>query len=277
MSQVYLKLKDCYQNVLRKTSFKPDVGLVLGSGLGGFADSIKIDCVVRFDEIGEFPVSTVSGHEGKFIFGQVGNVNVVAMQGRVHYYEGYEMSDVVLPIRLMGMLNAKAIVLTNAAGGLNENYCVGDLVLINDHISSFVPSPLRGENLDQLGTRFPDMTSVYDEEMREKAVLIASQLGIDLKQGVYTQLSGPAYETPAEIRMLKALGTDIVGMSTACEAMAAYHMGIRVCGISCVTNMASGINNSKLSHDEVKGTANRIADKFENLICSLICEIGDDL
>lgn len=191
---------------------------------------------------------------------------MIAMQGRVHYYEGYPMQQVVLPIRLMGLLGAKVLFLSNAAGGLNPNFSRGDLMMIEDHVSSFVPSPLLGKNIDELGTRFPDMTRVYDKELCELIEQTASEQKIPLQKGVYFQLTGPNFETSAEIRMMARLGADAVGMSTVCEAIAAHHMGMRVCGISCISNLAAGLSSDKLTHDEVQETANMVKEKFQTLV-----------
>ena len=246
------------------------MGIVLGSGLGGYADNMEISCEIPYREIPGFPVSTVQGHDGKFLFGYVKNTPVILMKGRVHYYEGYPMEDVVLPVRLMGLLGADTVILTNAAGGINRTFQAGDLMLITDHISIAVPNPLRGENIDELGTRFPDMSHVYDPELQEAAKKTAARQGISLREGIYVQCSGPSYETPAEIRMLGALGADAVGMSTVCEAIAARHMGMKVCGISCITNMAAGILDQPLDHREVQKSADQAKEKFENLITGLV-------
>ena len=195
------------------------------------------------------------------------------MQGRVHYYEGYPMTDVVLPTRLMGMLGAKKLVLTNAAGGVNLNYKPGDFMLITDHITTAIPSPLIGENLEELGTRFPDMSEVYSLRMRETIKAEAEKLEIPLREGVYVQFTGPAYETPAEIRMCRSWGGDAVGMSTACEAVAAKHMGMEICGISCITNMAAGVSKKPLNHKEVQETADRVAVQFKELITAVVTNI----
>ena len=209
------KLQTCLASIREKTDFKPEVALILGSGLGDYADGIQIETTVDYTEIEGFPVSTVTGHKGRFVFGYVGDVPVVIMQGRVHYYEGYPMSDVVLPTRLMGLLGAKKLLLTNAAGGINENFRPGDFMMLTDHIATGVPSPLIGPNLDELGPRFPDMSEVYSHRIRDVIPNAASECGIDLKEGVYVQLTGPNYETPAEVRMCKIWGGDAVGMSTA--------------------------------------------------------------
>ena len=266
MSHTYTLLEKWVRTVREKTDFLPEIGIVLGSGLGDFARQVEKSAEISYDSLPDFPVSTVAGHAGKLIFGYVRSVPVVVMQGRVHYYEGYSMEQVVAPIRLMGMLGAKKLLLTNAAGGVNTDFIPGDLMVITDHISAFVPSPLRGENPEALGPRFPDMSRVYDEEMRRAVLTAGETLGQPLRQGVYLQWQGPNYETPAEIRMFRTLGADAVGMSTVCEAIAARHMGLRVCAISCITNMACGILPQPLSHEEVQQTADRVKDKFQALV-----------
>ncbi len=276
MNATYTKLQESLDFIRSKTAFRPEIGLVLGSGLGNFADEIKTVLTVNYDEIPQFPKSTVSGHRGRFIFGYIGKKSVVAMQGRVHYYEGYDIDDVVMPIRLMGLLGAKTIVLTNAAGGINTNFVQGDLMLIRDHIASFVPSPLRGENSEELGPRFPDMSNIYSEGLCRLIETSAEHLGLSLKKGVYLQVSGPQYETPSEISAYRILGADAVGMSTACEAIAAKHMGLYVCGISCITNMASGISKTPLSHDEVKETAAKISVDFSKLVKDFLRRIPSE-
>lgn len=267
---MYKKLMTCLESIREKTDFKPEVGLILGSGLGDYAEQINIVDTIEYTEIEGFPVSTVAGHKGRFVFGYVSEVPVVIMQGRVHYYEGYPMSDVVLPTRLMGLLGVKKLILTNAAGGINIEFRPGDFMMITDHITTAVPSPLIGSNLEELGPRFPDMSEVYSKRMGEVLKKAASECDLLLKEGVYVQLTGPNYETPAEIRMFKIWGGDAVGMSTACEAMAARHMGIEVCGISCITNMAAGISKTKLNHKEVQETADRVSSQFKELITKVI-------
>lgn len=273
MNKVYEKLKTCLESVREKTDFQPEVALILGSGLGDYADEIQVVQTIDYSEIQGFPTSTVPGHKGRFVFGYVGKVPVVIMQGRVHYYEGYPMQDVVLPTRLMGMLGAKKLILTNAAGGVNFDFQPGDFMMITDHITTAIPSPLIGENIEELGVRFPDMSQVYSERMCEITRKKAEEMGITLRQGVYIQLTGPAYETPAEIRMCRTWGADAVGMSTACEAMAARHMGMEVCGISCITNLASGMQKKELNHQEVQETADRVAIQFKKLITQIIINI----
>lgn len=273
MSEIYEKLMVCLDSVRKMTDFKPEVALVLGSGLGDYAEGIQIRQAVDYSEIDGFPVSTVAGHKGRFIFGYVQDVPVVIMQGRVHYYEGYPMSDVVLPTRLMGLMGAKKLLLTNAAGGTNYDFHPGDLMLITDHITMGIPSPLIGANPEELGVRFPDMSEVYSLRIRDVIKEEAKRLDIPLREGVYVQLTGPAYETPAEIRMCRVWGGDAVGMSTACEAMAARHMGMEVGGISCITNLAAGMSGEKLDHKEVQETADRVAGQFQALVTAAVCRI----
>ncbi|MFT4006176.1 MAG: purine-nucleoside phosphorylase [Lacrimispora sp.] len=274
MNEVFEKLQGCLKSVREKTDFVPEVALILGSGLGEYAEEIEVSAVIDYKDIQGFPVSTVAGHKGRFIFGYVNKVPVVIMQGRVHYYEGYPMTDVVLPTRLMGLMGAKVLFLTNAAGGVNKEFAAGDFMMLTDHIASFIPSPLIGTNLDELGPRFPDMSDVYRKELQQIIREAAAEENIPLKDGVYMQLSGPAYESPAEVRMCRILGADAVGMSTACEALAANHMGMKVCGISCITNMACGITEQPLSHAEVQETADRVAPLFKRLITASITKIA---
>lgn len=273
MNNVYEKLKVCLESVRTKTDFKPEVALILGSGLGDYADEIRIEETLSYAEIEGFPTSTVAGHKGRFVFGYVKETPVVIMQGRVHFYEGYPMPDVVLPTRLMGMMGAKKLILTNAAGGVNFDFKPGDFMLITDHITTGVPSPLIGPNIDELGVRFPDMSEVYSVRMRDIIKKEAKELGIGLREGVYVQLTGPAYETPAEIRMCRIWGGDAVGMSTACEALAARHMGMEVCGISCITNLAAGLSSVQLNHKEVQETADRVAGQFKELITAIVSNV----
>ena len=274
MSQVYEKLLKCYQSVKEKIDFCPKVALILGSGLGDFAETIQIEATLDYNDIEGFPVSTIQGHKGRFVFGYVEKVPVVIMQGRVHYYEGYSMQDVVLPTRLMKLMGAEVLFLTNAAGGVNFDFKAGDLMMITDHISSFVPSPLIGENIGDLGTRFPDMSDIYNKELQKVILEKAKELEVPLKQGVYMQLTGPAYESPAEIRMCRSLGADAVGMSTACEAVAANHMQMKICGISCISNLACGMTEQPLSHKEVQEAADQAAPMFRKLVREVIIEVG---
>ena len=273
MNPIYEKLMHCYKQVREKTDFVPKVALVLGSGLGDYADHIRIEAVVDYHDIDGFPVSTALGHKGRFVFGYVREVPVVIMQGRVHYYEGYDISDVVLPERLMGLLGAKYLFLTNASGGIQQGIKAGDLMLITDQISFFVPSPLRGENMDSLGRRFPDMSHIYDEELQTIAKRAALSLGINLRQGVYVETQGPNYESPAEIGLLRTLGADAVGMSTAVEAIAANHMGMKILGISCISNLAAGISPNPLTEEEVIEAGKMVKEKFTALVSEIIRRI----
>ena len=266
MKDEYKRIMACVECIQKKVNFHPKVALVLGSGLGDYGDNIDIRYRVDYAEIDNFPISTVEGHQGRFLFGYIKDVPVVVMQGRIHYYEGYSMSDVVLPIRLMHLMGAEILMLTNSSGGLNPDFVPGDLMMITDQISTFVPSPLIGKNIDELGTRFPDMSHVYDEELQEKIRIAAKENDIDLREGVYIQFTGPSFESPAEIRMASVLGADAVGMSTVVEAIAANHCGMRICGVSCVCNLAAGISPTPLTHDEVQQAANDAAPKFKKLL-----------
>lgn len=266
MDKRYEKLVNCRDFVRSHTDFVPKVALVLGSGLGGFASELQIAAEVSYADIPGFPVSTVPGHAGKFIFGHLGSVPVVCMQGRIHYYEGYELSDVVLPVRLMHMLGAEILFLTNASGGVNPEFDAGEFMLITDHIMTFFPNPLIGANIDELGTRFPDMSSVYDKELCDIIRAAAQRESVSLREGVYAQLTGPSFETPVEVRMLGILGADAVGMSTAVEATAANHCGMRVCGVSCVCNKGAGLSATALTHEEVQAAADEAAPLFKKLV-----------
>lgn len=272
MNPVYEKLLKCYDCYKKKIDFEPKVAVVLGSGLGNFAKAADVKAELPYSEIEGFPVSTVPGHAGKFIFGYINEVPVVLMQGRVHYYEGYPITDVVLPTRLMKMMGAKVLFLTNASGGINPAFHAGSLMLINDHVSVFAPNPLIGANIDELGTRFPDMSHVYDEALQGIIKETAKENGIELFEGVYAQLTGPSFESPAEIRMLYKLGVSAVGMSTVVEAIAANHMGMKICGVSCVSNLAAGMNSAPLTHEEVQEAANAVAPKFEKLLVESIAK-----
>ena len=264
------KLEGALRFIRGKTGFRPKAAVILGSGLGGYAGQMKIECEIPYGEIPGFPVSTVKGHDGRFIFGYAGETPVAAMKGRVHYYEGYNMEEVVRPVRMLGMLGAERLLVTNAAGGINLSFQPGDLMLITDQIASLVPNPLRGENLGQLGPRFPDMSAIYDKGWRDDIRAAAAGCGVPLREGIYLQTPGPSYETPAEIRMFRGWGADAVGMSTAVEAIAARHMGMKVAGISCITNMAAGILEQPLCHEEVQETAAKVEDSFTRLVSAVL-------
>lgn len=272
MSKVYERLMKCYECFKEKVDFTPKIALILGSGLGDYASQADIKAVLDYKDIEGFPVSTAPGHKGRFVFGYIGDAPVVIMQGRVHYYEGYSMEDVVLPVRLMKLMGAEVLFLTNAAGGVNWQFECGDFMLINDQIC-MAPSPLIGENPDELGPRFPDMSEIYNKELREIIRHTARSLDIRLREGVYIQLTGPNYESPSEVRMVRTLGADAVGMSTACEAIAANHMGMKIAGISCISNLACGVSSKPLSHEEVQETADRAAPLFTKLITGSIKNI----
>ena len=271
---VYDKLRNCYDSIKGKIPFEPKVALVLGSGLGDYAEQLEIQGTIDYHDIEGFPVSTVPGHKGRFVFARINEVPAVLMQGRVHYYEGYPMSDVVLPVRLMKLMGAEILFLTNAAGGVNYDYGAGDFMLIKDQISCFVPSPLVGPNLEELGPRFPDMSHIYDEDLRDIIRSTALELGIRIQEGVYVQLTGPAYESPHEVKMCRILGGDAVGMSTACEAVAANHMGMKICGISCISNLACGMTDVPLSHKEVQEASDKMAPLFKKLVSESIRKLG---
>lgn len=275
MSRIYERLEKSFRSCEDRIPFKPEVALILGSGLGEFASMFRIEGEIPYQEIEDFPVSTVPGHRGRFVFCHIGETPVVMMQGRVHYYEGYSMEEVVLPVRLMKRMGAKILFLTNAAGGVSYEFQAGDLMLITDQIASLVPSPLIGENPQELGTRFPDMSEIYDRKLRETIRSCAGRLGIPLHEGVYLQLTGPNFESPAEVRMCRALGADAVGMSTACEAVAANHMGMKICGISCISNLACGMTDQPLSHEEVQESADRAAPLFRQLVAESIRKMAE--
>lgn len=277
MSEVYEKLLNCYKCVREKTDFVPKVAIVLGSGLGDYAEAIQVAYELPYGEIEGFPVSTVPGHAGKFIFGYINEIPIVCMKGRVHFYEGYPIGDVVLPARLMKLMGAEILFLTNAAGGVNTSFHAGDLMLIKDHISVFAPNPLIGPNIDELGVRFPDMSTVYDRELQDLIRKAAKENNIFLQEGVYAQLTGPSFESPAEIRMLRTLGCDAVGMSTVVEAIAANHMGMRICGISCISNLAAGMTMNPLTHEEVQEAADMAAPNFKKLVTETVKSIGREM
>lgn len=260
------RIENAYQFIRSKTAAKPAMGLVLGSGLGDFCERIENQTVIPFSEIPDFPTATVEGHRGAFVFGSYGGRDVAALHGRVHYYEGYSQSEITMPVRIMKKLGVKTLLLTNAAGGINLSFSQGALMLLSDHINYSGSNPLIGKNLDEFGLRFPDMSDVYSKPLREKLKKMAEDEGISLMEGVYAMYSGPSFETPAEIRFLRTIGADAVGMSTVPEAIVARHCGMEVIAISCITNMAAGVLNQKLNHLEVIETANRVKGTFTRVV-----------
>jgi purine-nucleoside phosphorylase len=265
------------QLILQRTPLRPRIALVLGSGLGGFADSLTDDASIPYAEIPSFPQSTAIGHAGRMVIGNAGSVPVAAMQGRVHLYEGYSPQEITFPIRVFARMGIRAVILTNAAGGINLSYSQGALVLIRDHINLQGANPLVGSNDDRFGVRFPDMTHAYAKEFRAIAREEAVQQKITLQEGVYAGLLGPSYETPAEIEYLRRIGADLVGMSTVAEVVAARHTGLKVLAISCVTNMAAGILDQPLSHAEVMETGERVKSTFESLLRAVLPRLNADV
>ena len=276
MTDSFTLAESAAQLLLTKTPLRPRIALVLGSGLGGFADSLTDVARIPYAEIPAFPRSTAIGHAGQMVIGKAGGVPVAAMQGRVHLYEGYSAQQVTFPIRVFGRMGIRAVILTNAAGGINLSYSQGALVLIRDHINLQGTNPLVGPNDDHFGVRFPDMTEAYAKSYREFARAAFAKHGLTLHEGVYAGLLGPSYETPAEIEYLRRIGADLVGMSTVAEAIAARHMRIKVLAISCVTNMAAGILDQPLSHAEVMETGERVKTTFEGLLRALLPRIAED-
>ena len=260
-----------------QTALRPQIGLVLGSGLGAFADELVGATRIPYAKIPTFPHSTAVGHAGQLVIGKAGDVPVAVMQGRVHLYEGYSAGEVAFPVRVLGRMGVRALILTNAAGGINTEYGQGALVMIRDHINLQGQNPLTGANDERLGPRFPDMSYTYAKRYREIALEEAKQLSIPAREGVYAALLGPSYETPAEIRYLRAIGADLVGMSTVPEAIAARHMGMSVLAISCVTNMAAGVLDQPLNHEEVLETGRRVMGHFIGLIRAVLPRIAADL
>ena len=263
--------------ILGHTALRPRIALVLGSGLGGFADELENAVRIPYGDIPFFPRSTAVGHAGTLVIGTVSDITVAAMQGRVHLYEGYSPQQVTFPIRTFGRMGVQSVVLTNAAGGINPNYGRGALVVIRDHINLQGQNPLVGANDDRFGPRFPDMTDAYNAEFRKYALEEAERLGGGIHEGIYAAMLGPSYETPAEIRFLRTIGADLVGMSTVPEVIVARHLGLEVLAISCVTNMAAGMSGEKINHDEVMETGERVRGKFLALLRSVLPKISSYL
>ncbi|MGD6795325.1 purine-nucleoside phosphorylase [Metabacillus indicus] len=267
------EIKQSAEFMKEKVKNLPEIGLILGSGLGVLADEIENPVKIPYEDIPNFPVSTVEGHAGQLVFGTLKGANVAAMQGRFHFYEGYDMKKVTFPVRVLKEMGVKTIIVTNAAGGVNESFEPGDLMIISDHINNMGTSPLIGPNDSDLGVRFPDMSQAYSRDLRTLAKNAASELGIKVQEGVYVGNTGPAYETPAEVRLARVLGGDAVGMSTVPEVIVANHAGMNVLGISCISNMAAGILDQPLSHDEVMETTEMVKTNFLNLVKKIVEDI----
>jgi len=272
-SSLYARAEHAARTIRARISVQPRIALVLGSGLGDFGDELEDSVRIPYQEIAGFPTSTVSGHAGRLVVGAVEGVPVIAMQGRVHYYEGYSLEEVTFPVRTFKLLGIDTLLLTNAAGGIDVQLSQGALMLINDHLNLIGSNPLRGPNDDRFGPRFPDMTEVYSRELQEIAVEEARAMGIELRRGVYAALAGPSYETPAEIHMLRGFGADAVGMSTVPEAIVARQMSMAVIGISCITNMAAGLGSEKIDHAEVMETGKQVHDTFAKLLRRLVVRL----
>lgn len=273
ISTVYARAEQAARTIRARTSLEPRVAIVLGSGLGGFADEFEDAVGIPYAEIPGFVTSTAEGHAGRLVIGKVADVHVIAMQGRVHYYEGYTLEEVTFPIRVFKLLGIKRLILTNAAGGIDIELNQGALMVISDHLNLMGVNPLRGPNDERFGPRFPDMSEAYSRTLQEEAVDEARRMGVDIRRGVYAALSGPSYETPAEIHMLRALGADAVGMSTVPETIVARQMGIEVLGISCITNMAAGISDEPINHEEVMETGQRVRATFTKLLRGVISKM----
>ncbi|AXF54828.1 purine-nucleoside phosphorylase [Salicibibacter kimchii] len=266
-------VKNAVDAIKKKMDIQPTIAVTLGSGLGGLADHIEAEAVIRYEDIPGFPTSTVSGHAGEFVIGHLKEVPVIAIKGRFHYYEGYPMQKVVLPTRVISALGVKTLIVSNAAGGVNTSYSPGDLMVIKDHINHMGDHPLIGPNDEEIGPRFPDMSTAYDEGLMEVAHEEAKSMGLQLQRGVYAATTGPTYETPTEVRMFRTLGADAVGMSTVPEVITARHAGVKVLGISCISNAAAGILDQPLSHEEVIETTERVKTNFTELVTRIILRI----
>ena len=272
---LYERAEHATRVIRARISVEPHIALVLGSGLGSFADDFEEAVGIPYEEIPGFVRSTAQGHAGRLVIGKIDSVPVLAMQGRVHYYEGYSLEEVTFPIRTFGLLGVKTVVLTNAAGGINVQLTQGALMVISDHLNLMGVNPLRGANDERLGPRFPDMSAVYSPELQEIVVDEARAIGVEVRRGIYGALSGPSYETPSEIHLLRNLGADAVGMSTVPEAIVARHMGLEVLGISCITNMAAGISDEPINHEEVMATGDRLRETFAELLRRVISAINN--
>ena len=273
-TSIYERAEHATRIIRARTTVEPRIAIVLGSGLGGFADDFENPVGIPYEDIPGFVRSTAQGHAGRLVIGEIDSIPVLAMQGRVHYYEGYSLDEVTFPIRTFGLLGIKTLVLTNAAGGINVTLTQGALMVISDHVNLMGVNPLRGSNDERFGPRFPDMSAVYAPELQELVVDEAKAIGVEVRRGIYGALSGPSYETPAEIHLLRNLGADAVGMSTVPEAIVARHMGLEVLGISCITNMAAGISDEPINHEEVIATGDRVRETFTELLRRIIGAIN---
>lgn len=277
MGMLSEELSEAKSFIRSQTQLKPLIGLILGSGMGTFAESISKECAIEYERIPYFGKTSVAGHQGRLIMGHVEGIPIAALQGRLHLYEGYNMNQVVFPTRTLAMLGIKVLIVTNAAGGLRRSMRPGHFMVINDHINLMGDNPLKGKNLDELGPRFPDMTEAYDKKLVKVALSAAKENKLKVTQGVYIGLPGPTYETPAEVRYLKRIGGDAVGMSTVPEVIAANHFGIRTCGVSCITNQAAGLSNEKLSHEDVQQTAKKIEAQFKGFVSLLVKKTAEQI
>ena len=270
---LYERAEHAARTIRARLAFEPRIAIVLGSGLGAFADDFEEPVGIPYNEIPGFPRSTVEGHSGRLVVGKVDSVPVVAMQGRVHYYEGYSLDEVTFPVRTFKLLGIKTLILTNAAGGINVQLTQGTLMMISDHLNLMGDNPLRGPNDERFGPRFPDMSAVYSPELQQLVVEEAKAIGVEVRRGIYGGLSGPSYETPAEIHLLRNLGADAVGMSTVPEAIVARHMDMEVLGISCITNMAAGLGDEPIDHAEVMATGDRVRGTFTQLLRRVVSRV----
>lgn len=267
------KIRESVEYVKGKVNIVPEIGVILGSGLGELAEKIEDKVIIKYEDIPNMPKSTIQGHKGQYVFGKFNGKNVVMMQGRIHFYEGHAMEMLALPIHIMKFIGIEKLIVTNAAGGVNEGFKPGDLMIITDHLNLAFSNPLIGKNEEEIGVRFPDMSNAYDKDLVELAERIGNELDIKLQKGIYAMMTGPTYETPAEVRMVRILGGDAVGMSTVPDVVTAKHCGLKVLGISCITNMAAGILHQPLNHEEVIETSNMVKSSFMNLVGKIIEEM----
>jgi purine-nucleoside phosphorylase len=273
-SSLYARAEKAARMIRARAKSDTSVAIVLGSGLGAFADELTDPAAIRYDEIPGFAHATVEGHAGRLVVGKSGDVTIAAMQGRFHFYEGYSLEEVTFPIRVLKLLGVKTLMVTNAAGALNVEFAPGTLMVISDHINLLGANPLIGPNDDRFGPRFPDMTSVYSPELQNVVIDESRAMGLEMRRGIYAALSGPSYETPAEIHMVRTLGADAVGMSTVPEAIVARHMDMQVVGISCITNLAAGVSNRPIDHGQVMAIGERVREQFTELLRRVVARVG---